>query len=248
MKNLNSLTMAIAIFAFAFWTTSCQEDDLATPELTSLESTFGKADIPATVLTNTATVSGKPIREYTKDWWNFALTFDCANNPLIGALVQNSTQAGPVHYLVGTRDGVSTRYIDIEIGKTILVPVINVIKNYPSPDPSFRPARGQTVEQFLKLESSQFISQVTEKRATLDGRPIAITEVNRLSTGLFPVKGNQDLVNCLDCVTGQVQSGVSDGYWVALKDLGRGNHILRITAQVPQKGIQLDVTYNINVR
>lgn len=247
MKNFNYLAIALSVFAFAFWTTSCRQDEIVSPDLSSRELT-SKDDISATMLSNSAIVSGKSIREYTKDWWRFALSFDCAHNPLIDASTPVVPQTGPIHCLVGEENGTSTKYVEVERGKTILVPVINVIKNFPSPDPTFKPAPGQSVEQFLKRESGEFIDQTTRKSALLDGRPIAITDDNRLTTNLFTIKGNKDLVNCLDCVTGRTQSGVSDGYWLALKDLGRGIHVLQVTAEVPSEGVRLDVTYKINVR
>ncbi len=248
MKKFNYLAIAISVFALAFWTTSCQEDDLATPDLSVQDLTPGKDDIQFTVLSNSAIVNGKSIREYTKDWWKYVLSFDCAHNPLIDASSPIIGQTGPIHCLVGSPSGITTKYVDVERSQTILVPVINVIRSYPSLDPSFKPAPGQSVEVFLKRESGKFINQVTEKRAFLDGKPIAITIVNRIGSGLFSVKGNKDLVNCLDCVTGKNQSAVSDGYWVAFKDLSKGQHILRVTAEVPQQGIKLDATYNLNVR
>ena len=248
MKNSNYFAIAISVFALAFWTTSCQEDELVNPVLNSHELTIEEGEIQATTLGTSATINGKPIKEYTKDWWKYAVSFDCAHNPLFGLSAPGVSQTGPVHCVVGVRNGISTRNIVVDKSKTLLVPVINVLKSYPSPDPAFKPAPGQSIDQFLKREASTFVSQVTDKRVYLDGKPINITGDNRFSTNLFTVKGNKDLVNCLDCITGNNQSAISDGYWVAVKDLGKGNHTLQVIAEAPKQGIKVDATYHINVR
>lgn len=243
--------MAIAIFAFAFSLTSCQEDSfetLGSKDLTD-ELPIGTKD-GLVSLSPVANIHGKPLKEWTKDWWNYALKFDCASSPLFkySFLSTAAGQSGPVHCLVGAGNGSSVRYVDITKDKTLLVSVFNTIQAYPGHDAGFKPAPGQSVENFLKQAAASVINQPSDKKAFMDGRPIAITSINRATTDLFPIKSEKELGDCLDCVNGEPQVAVSDGYYLAIKDLTRGKHTLRIQVKVPTQNISIDVTYNITVR
>jgi hypothetical protein len=123
------------------------------------------------------------------------------------------------------------------------------MKTYPNADLSFKPAPGQTVEQFLKISADKFIDQATNLAVTLDGKPIQVSEANRYATNAFSIIGNKELGNYLDLnVTGKLQSAVSDGYFVTVENLPIGDHKLKVHAEIPQKGIITDVTYTIKVR
>ena len=253
MKNSISFAMAFSVIAFSLLITSCLEEDfdLAATSFAAEETQIVNSDDPGTLILGTANFYGKPVKEWTKDWWKYVVSFNRAQCPLnqFQSLVGTSGQIGPVHCLVGSKKGVVTRSIETTPTKGLLVPVIATIKSYPNADANFKPAPGQSVEQFLKISADKFIDQATNLVATLDGKPIQISDANRQPTNVFSFTGNKDLGNYLDLgVTGKPQSAVSDGYWVTIDKLPVGDHQLKVHAEIPQQGIVTDVTYTIKVR
>ncbi|MEO5906002.1 MAG: hypothetical protein ABIQ11_04715 [Saprospiraceae bacterium] len=251
MKNYNLSAMAIAVFAFALMLTSCQEDSFETLGSKGLIDESYTGNTNGSLSTSpVANLYGKPLKEWTKEWWHYTLGFDCASSPLFQDVLLSTAagKSGPIHCLVGAEDGKSVRYVDITKDKTLLVSVFNTIQSYPNPDANFKPAPGQSVEKFLKQEAASVINQPSEKKAFLDGKPISITASNRIATDVFTIKAEKELGECLECVNGETQIAVSDGYYLVIKGLARGKHTLRIQAKVPQEEVSVDVTYNITVR
>jgi len=253
MKNPNYFAMAFSVFAFSLLITSCLEEDfdVAATQYAAEEIQVVNSDDPGTVILGTSNLYGKPVKEWTKDWWKYVISFNRAQCPLnpFQSLVGTSGQIGPVHCLVGSKNGVATRNIETTPTKALLVPVINTIKTYPNADTSFKPAPGQTVEQFLKISADKLMDQATNLSVKLDGKAIAITDANRFATNVFSITGNKDLGNYLELgITGKQQSAVSDGYFVTIDKLPVGDHELIVHAEIPQKGIKTDVTYTISVR
>jgi|SRR5687768_15744322 len=250
MKNFQFLAVALLALACAFITTSCEKE-----ENIALEQSFDVFNPEQDILNVTgigtsADAQRKSHIELTKEWWKYVLSFDCSKNPL-NFPVLNSTayQPGPVAFLVGAEDGFATRNIIVKRNQAILVPIIAKLSDYPCSDPSVRPSSGFSFEQFLLSGPDKFIDLATNFKVTLNGRPISITDNNRLTTNLFYVTGKADLTQCTDvCVTGQLQAAVSDGYWLVFSSLPAGKHVLRIHAEILRTGIVIDGYYNITVR
>jgi hypothetical protein len=132
-------------------------------------------------------------------------------------------QQGRHWFLGGPVGSVFSRECVIPLGRAIVVPVFAFINDYPCPDPNFKPPAGQSLEEFLQVGVAPFIDGVTLAEARLDGRAL---RVRRITTDLFGFTAAAGL-NAFDpCVTGSPQVGVSDGYWVFIDPLPRGDHVL----------------------
>lgn len=187
-------------------------------------------------------IDGKSLQEWIIDWWQFLMSHDCASFPSAGAEIQ----AGSVHFLSGMV-GTYELEIDVRADQYILSPVINYINDYPCPDPDYKPAPGQTLEEFLQQGAAQFVDLADDVSATLDGQSLAVGADQRLLTELFAFRGNPEIATCLDpCVTGELQDAVSDGYWIMLRPLSRGVHILELHCTHPWTD-PLNATITINV-
>ena len=236
---------------YALSLTSCQPDEGAPENLNaSSDEMDWRCAQNSKVYPPNAHPFGQSYKEWTEDWWQWLMTFDCAGSPLLDPTGEHATQnqSGPVFFLVGTTGGAVERNVTIPRTKAILFPLINIINDFPCPDTSFHPAPGQTLEDFLQEGAAAFIDLADNLSVTLDGDELNDPENYRFQTDLFQFTGNPDLTNCLDpCVTGQVQDAVSDGYWMMLKKLHHGNHTLHFYAEVPDYGFVVDVTYNITV-
>ncbi len=138
-------------------------------------------------------------------------------------------QDGPVWFLGGPISPNFSRTCTIPHGKAILSPIANFINDYPCPDPAFKPAAGQTLEDFLAAGIADLVIQ-TSGQAILDGK---LLKAQRLTTTLFGFTGAASLSALDPCVTGSPQVGVSDGYYVFIEPLARGDHVLQITSNGP---------------
>ncbi|MEO6132634.1 MAG: hypothetical protein ABIQ02_12360 [Saprospiraceae bacterium] len=250
MKKISLYTIIIATTSLMM-ITSCLDTDLdgIVPVSENAKSLPDKTNAYDPTIEPKG-LHGKTITDWTKEWWRYVMSFDCANNPLnLPYLSSPATQLGQVVFLVGTNDGMATRNIEVSGEKALFVPIINVLRDYPGAYLHGLPAPGQSVEQFLKIEAANYINQATNMKAVLDGRIVKITKQNRFATDQFYFKSNKDLKNCMDAtLTGQPQVAVSDGYWIILQKLNPGRHTLRVHAEILQTGIVIDVVYNLFVR
>ena len=251
--------VSLLLTGSALFLTSCEKEEIEPlglklnnpDEDLTATSTLGSSTTGSSpfIVSPTAIPFGKTFPQWTIEWWKYVMSFECAINPILDDDGQHALvgQYGPVVYLAGTAGGSATRLITITRDKLVLFPVINVINDYPCPD--FKPAPGQSVESFLSQGAKTTIDQAQNLFVTLDGSPIRVTKASRYATRLFQFTGNKDLINCLDpCITGFAQSAVSDGYWIMLRNLLPGKHVLHIHGELAGSGFVTDVTYYILVK
>ena len=203
-----------------------------------------------------STVAGKPIGEWTADWWNWANSVSPnVFNDTTGAQA-NDNQSGPVFFVAGTSSGspAVTRNFTVPQGKYVLFPLINwIVAN--GPDPGF----ASTAEEAPALvdgtvDVAQLVAQidgvdVPDLASHREQSPINFTlNVAPDSTGAFP--------------PGTYTDANSDGYWIMLAPLPAGeSHSLHFggtskefTGPAPAEGepltvpsFTIDVTSNITV-
>lgn len=252
MKKLRFPAMALTALACALSFTSCQDDDLDSlgskyDQQTSIQESAELSLQPPAV-----DFAEKSVAEHTIDWWSYVLSFNCVNSPLNGApsLMPVGGLTDPVAFLVGTTTyGSVIRNVEISRNQRILVPIISIINDYPCDDATFKPLPGQSIEEFLQEHAESYIDKVSAISATLDGNPIKITDDNRFQTDLFYFQGNKDLAECTNyCISGEKQAAVSDGYWLMIRGLARGKHVLTVHAEISEYDLLLHTTFNIIVR
>lgn len=230
---------------------ACQKEgqDSAAAEVNSVAQDRNNPN--SAVYPPTAQVNGKSYAEWTAEWWRWVAGIPCATNPIGDPTGANAgiNQSGPVYFLAGTSGGAVTRNVTIPHGKKILFPIINLLVDYPCPDPNFEPAPGQSLEDFLTSSAGELMDLAEGFEVILDGVHLNNEQNYRFPSGLFYFTGNPDLTNCFDpCITGEEQAAASDGYWMMLKPLTYGQHTLQFKAEVPEFGFALDVTYNITIQ
>ena len=182
----------------------------------------------------------------TQRWWRWWMSIPLNVNPSGEAGDANCeiNQQGPVWFLGGPIGSTFTRACTIPAGKAILSPIINFINDYPCPDATFQPAPGQSLDDFLRIGVAPYLDGVTLAEAQLDGKPL---EVRRVTTKLFSFTGAKNLVPLDSCITGSPQLGVSDGFFVFIEPLERGEHVLQIRSVSPLFGTSQG-TYNLRIR
>jgi len=180
-----------------------------------------------------AAVHGKTTLGWVPEFWRYIFSLPATENPeLVDSADCGVGQTGPVFFIPGEQHDVYTRSCTVPARTPVLWPIWSLFNDYPCPDPTFQPAPGQSLEDFLAQGARAFDDTVKDLAATIDGHPVDLSKV-RYTTGLVTFTGDPSLTATLDgCVTGTPQEGVADGWFVLLR-LSPGNHTLVVTATAP---------------
>ena len=194
---------------------------------------------------------GKSNAEWVQAHLRWMLSIPLNVNPLVDTAGVNCgiNQDGPVWFVSFAPLPTYTLTCTIPYGKAIVAPTIAAFNNYPCPidpanpnAPPFEPAAGQTLEDFLAAGLFDVVGTLNAD-ATLNGRPL---KARRVTTPVFGFTAAGSL-NAIDaCITGSPQLSVSDGYFVFIDPLPRGDHVLQINSSGP--GFASVGTINLKVR
>ena len=205
---------------------------------------------------------GLSYSQWSAKYFQWAMSIPAAINPLMdttGAYC-DVDQSGPVWFLAGNSDMINCV---VPAGKMIFVPINYLLNDYPCPDPSFRPAPGQSVEQFLTIGygpnagARQYMDLVTALGVSLDGVPVQPDDLNpkswnpkyRATSPLFVYQGDRSLRAVWDSCSAPGTRAVSDGYWIMIKPLSQGTHTLitSVTMTYPGATFSWSTTYNLTI-
>ena len=197
---------------------------------------------------------GRSMVDWSESWWQFIYAIPAAQNPELDSTGADCAigQQGDVWVLASVIDpgGVASfsRACTLPAGKALLVSPSGVLNDYPCPDPTFQPAPGQSLYDFLLAGAKPIVDSVNGLSIVLDGTALANPFAYRFtSPDLFNVKGDLSLQSGFDgCITGSPQPAVSDGYFAMLKPLGEGRHTLVIQAS-DTHGTNVTLTWTLNV-
>ena len=193
-----------------------------------------------------ATVEGKTTLGWTAEFWRYIFSLPASVNPELVAADCDVGQTGPVFFVPGEQLDVYARSCTVPAHTPVLWPIWSTFNDYPCPDPTFQPAPGQSLVDFLTQGARAPDDAVKNLAATIDGRSVDLSNA-RFTTGLVTFTGDPSLTATLDgCVTGHQQVGVSDGWFVLLR-LSPGDHTLVVTAIAPS-GHSTSQTFNLHVQ
>jgi hypothetical protein len=193
---------------------------------------------------------GQTMIHWSQHWWQWAYSIPATANPLIDGVGQDCVngQQGTVWYLAVLVQGSGTRSCTIPRHRALVINLSGVLNDYPCPDPTFKPAPGQTLYQFLIQGAAPIVNAAFGITLTVDGRSLANPMSYRFtSPQLFYITGDPSLQATLDpCIIGTPQPAISDGYFVVLKPLAPGNHVVTFAAKDPSHSTS--VTWNLTVK
>jgi len=174
---------------------------------------------------------GSDLEKWAENWWRWLLAVPAAQNPFLNAGADCSVnQSGPVFFVpplpVGSTN--MSRSCTIEHGKAVGITLSSVLNDYPCPDPTFQPAPGQSLFDFLLAGAVTGNGDIAEIDVTLDGQPLNdILSYHFASHELMFFKGDTSLQTSLDsCITGGFQPAAIDSYFIIFKPLSRGHHTI----------------------
>jgi hypothetical protein len=234
-KSLPLFVGAILIASLSFFFPACKEED----------------DDPAVkVIPPSELAYGKSYTEWSIEWMKSFTSFDCDNNPWLSSDKALFYQTGSVYFLAGLNTEGASVNISVPEGKAILFPLTNYVNDYPCPDPTFAPAPGQSLKDFLTEGIISFKNGVSGLAVEVDGASISDPASYWFMTDLFEFTGNPDLATGCQfdvCITGTPQSAVAGGYYMILKPLSRGTHTVHYHSVTWGNFVQ-DGTFNITVQ
>jgi hypothetical protein len=142
-------------------------------------------------------------------------------------------QQGPVWYIAriaGPPVFSGTRTCTIPHQKSLFLYIGAVVNDYPCPDPTFRPAPGQSLYDFLTADAKAIMDTVDHLEVSLDGEALNdVFSYRYVSDDLFYITGDLSLQPVLDgCITGRPQRAIVDGFFMMFKPLEPGQHTIRV--------------------
>lgn len=186
-------------------------------------------------------------RELSAAWWPWALEKSTAASPLNGSYVDGprcngqaaNSGANNVWFLAGTMTGETVeRNCTVPAGRKIFFPVYNILDLN---------VEGAQTEEELRQEVKGWTDAALANPspplfATVDGNPV---EMNRLDSPSnlfhFTLLPRNYITETFGLASGQYV-GVTDGVWVTLPPLSRGNHTIHFG------GNGQNNTYNLKVQ
>jgi hypothetical protein len=197
---------------------------------------------------------GKTLGQWGAEWWLWMGQFPLADNPITdpdgsrgGADYQPQ---GPVWYLAGTFGGPAERWVEIPTDTSLLFPIINW--DVWSPEDCWW--MGASVEpnpctagQLQAFFNDFFTNHVTGLLVTVDGEAVPNLFAHRAISGPFTLPIYPDtLWTDFGYTAGARYPNLSDGYYVMLKPLAPGEHVVAFAAEVDNNPGQ-QVTYHLLV-
>lgn len=241
-------TMAVAITASA-WAGCCGGAVQAADEQAGIHE--GRAEPDEASNPQLFDVDSHPyglgVEVWAQNWLRWEYSIPAATNPAIVAGADyDQHQLGPVYFVPDgpNHDDAFT----VSRHKALAVMLSQIGNDYPCPDPTFKPAPGQSLFAFLSTGLTQVNDNITSLEVTLDGRAIVDPLRHRYtSSRLFYFIGDPTLAASFDsCVTGTVQPTVADDLFLLFKPLRPGQHVL--TTHIENKdGAVFDRTRTITV-
>jgi hypothetical protein len=191
------------------------------------------------------------IKALSAKWWQWAFSFNTAQSPLSDTTGERCDKGdvGKVFYLAGTAglsSGTAERKCTISSKQAILFPVANAacLIGHPCLSPKV------TDINQLKQEVSHFVDLVKFREASLDGQSIDLSHA-RVQSPLFKTKVAVD--NPFgEPPEAKATTAFADGYWVLLKPLSIGDHVLHFKATFDLSSLGLpdfttEVTYHLTI-
>ena len=217
------------------------------------------------VLPVQASAYGMTYGEWSAAWWQWCFSLPVDQHPLFDTADCSAGQSGKVWFLGGTFTvitgedgsviGQATRQCSVPAGKALFFPILNT-------ECSTVEGNGETEEELRSC--ANFYGSAVEHpdsnlECTIDGVPVADVFSFRVESPLFtygPMPDNNLLQAFgLETPAGTTSPAVSDGVFVMLHPLSKGDHTIHFSGSAIYTEevhgfdyvFHLDITYHISV-
>ncbi len=177
----------------------------------------------------------------TAHWWQWILEQPTASNPNLdstGADAANGQPGGGVFFLAGAFGGTVTRTFTVPRDAALFFALLNNVGLAPHPAPQPKPDQNQVPQ--LRALIAPLVVNATGLHVTLDGVSL-LGSVKRVKSPVFHFTSPADGLLGAGAFT-----AVSDGYWLYLKPLAPGTHVLHFGGT--SGDFMVDITDTITVQ
>jgi hypothetical protein len=226
MKTKMKIVFTAAVAVSTFWFAACQKENQNAPADNSVNTNRSQSSY---VFGSQSNMYGKSYSQWVTEWWKWTMQFDCSHFPIRdeSGSWESQNQSGPVYFLAGRRG--FTLNVTIPADVSLFFPLVSVEEN--------------SVPDLVQTAIND-VNTIYDPSLTIDGQSIDVTNYKFISE-VFTTTANADLANCFDPgLTGASQDFAAGGYFVMLKPLSPGQHVIHRLASV-QQGPTFDITYNI---
>lgn len=229
--------------------------DSSTAETTAMDSMPETTETPFTdYIPATESFAGKDYAAWSAAWFQWLFAIPAATTPTDGGDCKQG-QSGDVWFLAGTTSMTATmRDCTIPAGKTLLFPLANSVCF-----PCHEDEGCSTPKTEAELAACTKLGTATTLGVKIDGHPItADLQAFHVLSKQFSFKGPTSGDGVLGACTGPIPAntcgipvgdryGVADGYWMAVRPLSKGTHVLSFKSVIPMTGspVLQDVTYHL---
>jgi len=192
-------------------------------------------------------VLGMSYGDWSVAWWQYILLFQNSVSPYSDTTGQRCSdgQSGPVFFLVGGPVNPTTRSCTIPAGKALFVPIINVECSSVE-GPGFQGRNGQ--EARACAASYVDTTDVKHLKFTVDGVKVKQLGDFRAQSPYYYFNMMPPDDNFLGVPGATEGYSASDGYWVMVKPLSPGTHVIHFEGSwTAAGGAVQNVTYNLTV-
>jgi hypothetical protein len=197
---------------------------------------------------------GRSITRWSELLWSYIYAIPVDHNPFFDTTGENCAvdQDGPVWFLPavpGSALGTNiSRTCTIPEDRAIMMQLSSALNDYPCPDPSFHPAPGQSLYQFLIGGISPLFDGETGFVVTLDGVNINQPLSYRFtSEDVFSFRPDLSMVAFDSCITQEDMLGVTDGFYLLFKPMTPGPHTLVIDGH-DMHGVPVTLTEHLTIQ
>jgi len=190
---------------------------------------------------------GRTYSEWSEQWWKWALEQPVPSNPLLDVTGDraNKGQNYDVFFLAGTIGGEPVVRECQVPQKPLFFPVINAEISGAEYGLNYND------KELLEL-TVDLIDRVTSRQVTIDGTSVIALDNQRVTSDRFYIDFPKDNIyrNFYGVKAGKTPA-YSDGYWILLKPLKEGRHVIKFSGEILTIDgyyYNTDITYRINIK
>jgi hypothetical protein len=239
---------AIPICFVAIGLLGCAVDDRAAPEAIEHQA------VNPMLYAKDARPFDRSIERWSELLWSWIYAQPFDHNPLLDPTGADCSigQSGPMWYLAAVPgSGLGTdvsRTCTISRQRAILVQLSSLLNDYPCPDPSFHPAPGQSLFDFLIEPVTPIFDNYSGFTISFDGVDLVDPLSYRYtSDDLFLFTGDLSMQTFDPCVTGRRQPAISDGFYLPFKPMTPGPHTIVINGH-DMMNVPVTLTWNLTIQ
>jgi hypothetical protein len=166
---------------------------------------------------------GKKYSEWAEEWIKWSLSIPKSSTPITDETGKNcaKSQFGPVWFLAGTFGTSVKRKCHIPFSKAIFFPIIEKECSYAEEGSQLK------TETDLCKRATSLMDIVIDMKVLIDGNVVENLKKYRARSSVFDLVFPED--NIYGVKAGTTRS-VTDGYWLFVKPLSEGNHVIHFMA------------------